>query len=334
MHHIVNFGLLFSFITLVISGVLRFIEPFSLVTTRIHIVFGLVTLVLVGCHLAGRLRYFKRFLDPHGKQRIGIVKLASICFIWGALFWFALKGGAPTQDLLNLSYESRNRKAIVRSSPLAGSQPISGHTRVIARDAGEEGDVAVSLTLQLDKSLDQSPAVAVWAETSSGSMIETLYLDESLAFTEEPVWGGQATSRHRILPIWRHRYTLVSGVNPKGEVDAVSGATDSHRFTLDEYLVLGEDKSFVICVEVNLPGDPNETYTDTHLGQPSVLYTAYIEPDQKQRYVLLELTGHGGGAEKGGAIHYDMENVTSALDYVDLLLASVDYLNESPADDL
>ena len=334
MNHIVNFGLLFSFITLVVSGVLRFIEPFSLVTTRIHIVFGLVTLVLVGCHLAGRLKYFKRFLGPQGKQSLSKFRLAAICVVWIFLLWLALKGGTPTQGLLDLSYESRHRKIIVRSSPLAGNQPISGHTRVIARDAGEEGDVAVSLTLQMTKSLEQMPTVAVWAESSSGSMIETLYLDEALAFTEEPVWGGKSTSRHRILPIWRHRYTLVSGVNPKGELDAVSGATDSHRFTLDEYLVLGEDKSFVLCVEVNLPADPNEAYPDKHLGQPSLLYTAYIEPDQKQRYVLLELTGHGGGAEKGGAIHYDFENVSSALDYVDLLLASVDYLDKPTGDDL
>jgi hypothetical protein len=334
MHHIVNFGLLFSFITLVLSGVLRFVEPFSIVTTRIHIVFGLVTLVLVGCHLAGRLKYFKRLLGPQGKQSLGHFRLASTCVVWIALLWLTLKGWAPTQDFLNLSYESRKRKAIVRSSPLAGNQPITGHTRIIARDAGDEGDVAVSLTLQLDKSLNQNPAVAAWAETSSGSMIETLYLDESLAFTEEPNWGGKPTSRHQILPIWRHRYTLVSGVNPKGEVDAISGATDSHRFTLDEYLVLGEDKSFVLCVEVNLPSDPNVSYPDTHLGQPSLLYTAYIEPDQKQRYVLLELTGHGGGAEKGGAIHYDLESVTTAKSYVDLLLASVDYLDKSSGEDL
>ncbi|MBT5927545.1 MAG: hypothetical protein HOH33_13100 [Verrucomicrobia bacterium] len=329
MHHIVNFGLLFSFITLVLSGALRFVEPFSIATTRIHIVFGLVTILLVGCHLAGRLKYFQRSLSRQGQSGPGKTLLIGICLLWLGLLWLALKGGSPTQGLIDLSYESRHRAAIVRSSPLAGAEPIGQHTRIIARDAGVEGDVAVSLTLQLGQFLTQKPSVAVWAETSTGSMIETLYLDDSLAYTEMPDWGGRATSRHQILPIWRHRYTLVSGVNPQGEVDAVTGATDSHRFTLDEYLVLGKDKSFVLCVEINLPADPNKTYSDEHLGQPSLLYTAYIEPDQKQRYTLLQLTGHGGGAEKGGAIHYDLDTITTALEYVDLLLANVQYISEN-----
>ena len=161
-------------------------------------------------------------------------------------------------------------------------------------------------------------------------MIETLYLDPALAYTETPQWGGQATVRHDIFPIWRHRYTLVSGVDPQGQVDAITGATRNHGFTLEKYLVLGEESSFVLCVEVNTPGDPNENYPDTHKGQPSLLYTAYIAPDQNQRYVLLELTGHGGGAEQGGAIHYDLETVTTALERVDFLMAHVNHRQTPP----
>ena len=108
-------------------------------------------------------------------------------------------------------------------------------------------------------------------------------------------------------------------------MDASTGATAGHRFSLDDYLVLGEDKSFVLCVEVNLPGDPNPNYPDPRLGQPSLWYTAYIEPGQANRYALLELTGHGGGAEAGGAVQYDLEGITTARDLVDLLLAHVDY---------
>jgi len=78
MQHLVNFGLLFCFITLACSGVLSFFQPFSLLTTRIHIVFGFVTTLLVGCHLFGRLRYFKRAVGKSERAFIGYGKLTGI----------------------------------------------------------------------------------------------------------------------------------------------------------------------------------------------------------------------------------------------------------------
>lgn len=325
MQHIVNFGLLFCFVTLAASGVLSFFQAFSLVTTRIHIVFGFVTTLLVGCHLLSRLRYFKRSLGAKEKSVLGFGKLAALASVWIVLLLVSWKGIGPVGAFIGIGYESKHRAAIVRSSPLAGFAENEEHVKIFARNPAEDADVAVSLMVQLSEKDVPPASVAVWAETSSGSMIETLYIDPSLAYEEAPAWGGKPTPRHEILPIWRHRYTLVSGVNPKGEVDAVTGATSSHKFTLDEYLVLGEDKSFVLCVEINRPGDPNENYQDEHLGQPSLLYTAYIAPDLGQRYVLLELTGHGGGAEKGGAIQYDLETISTAHESVEFLLANVDY---------
>ncbi|MDA0749655.1 MAG: hypothetical protein O2964_02970 [Verrucomicrobia bacterium] len=325
MQHVVNFGLLFCFITLACSGVLSFFQPFSLITTRIHIVFGFLTVLLVGCHLFSRLRYFKRSFRKSEKSFFGYGKLTALTIVWSGLLWVAWKGMNPVSLLIDQGYEARHRAAIVRSSPWGGHGDLGEGVKVIARKPAEDADVMVSLKVQLSESDGPPASVAVWAETSSGSMIETLYIDPLLAYEETPDWGGEPTPRHQILPIWRHRYTLVSGVNPLGEVDAVTGATSSHKFTLDEYLVLGEDKSFVLCVEVNRPGDPNEHYEDKHLGQPSVLYTAFIAPDQKQKYVLLELTGHGGGAEQGGAIQYDLETCTTALECVELLLANVKY---------
>ena len=154
-------------------------------------------------------------------------------------------------------------------------------------------------------------------------MIETLYLDQSLAYASAPKWGGSPTPRQRILPIWRHRYTMVSGLDPLGEVDAVTAATPDHSFTLDDYLVVGEGKSFILCVEVNAPRDPNDRYPDPHIGQPSLLYTAFIEPESENFYALLELTGHGGGAEESGAIQYVLGGFTTAKELLDLLLVKV-----------
>jgi hypothetical protein len=117
---------------------------------------------------------------------------------------------------------------------------------------------------------------------------------------------------------------MISGIDPRGQVDTSTAATPSHSFTLDDYLVLGEEMAFVLCVEVNAPADPNQQYPDPHIGQPSLLYTAYIEVDSPQQYALLELTGHGGGSEQSGAIQYDLDGYTTARQLIDLLLVKVE----------
>ncbi|MCP4509801.1 MAG: hypothetical protein GY826_25790 [Fuerstiella sp.] len=154
-------------------------------------------------------------------------------------------------------------------------------------------------------------------------MIETLYLERELAFADTVDWHGALTRRNHILPIWRNRYTAISGIGPDGKVDAVSGATDTHSFALDRYLVPGRDNDFIVCVEVNVPADPSDNWPDPQIGQPSLLYTAYIKVDKAERYAILELTGHGGGAENNGNVRYDFDGITTAKDLVDLLLVKL-----------
>ena len=332
MRHFVNFGLLFSFLTLAVTGGLAFFRPFSIVSTRVHIMFGVATVVLASLHVASRVGYFKKQLKPKADRHQNISKplLLGIVAGWGILLAGAITGWAPVGVLIEQGYESKHRSEIVRASPLAGFMDPATHQRIVVRSPNKDADVAISLSVGFSKHLDKLPSIAVWAETTTGAMIETLYLDPALAYSKAPVWGGLPTARHHILPLWRHRYTMVSGIDPTGEVDAFSGATATHSFSLDDYLVLGEEKSFVLCAEVNAPADINDTYSDPHVGQPSLLYTALIELDKPQAYTLLELTGHGGGAEKGGSIQYDLEGFTSANQLIDLLLVKAESISRKP----
>jgi hypothetical protein len=169
------------------------------------------------------------------------------------------------------------------------------------------------------------PSIAVWAESSTGSMIETLFLEQSLAYSEVPLWEDYKTKRSHILPLWRHRYTLLSGIKPSGEVDAVSGATESHQFALDPYFEKGKGNEFILCVEINAPEDMTEKFSDPILGQPSLLYTSLIDVDREDPYYLLELTGHGGGdALETGNVQYDLDLIDSAKGMKDLFMAKLE----------
>lgn len=317
LKHWVNFGLLFSFLTLGVSGLLAYLRPFSLVTTRVHMVFGGLTLLLVALHLLSRVPYFtSRTIGKSASRPL----LITITLSWLGLLAISWWGVWPAKPLMAGSYESRHKAAIVRPSPLAGIAELDGSQRLVGRNPGEGADTAVSLLLRFGDDADPPPAVAVWAETTTGSMIETLYLDSELAYAEDVSWQGVETKRHHLLPIWRHRHTLVTGVDPNGEIDAFTAATPSHAFTLDQYLDSGKEGRFVICVEVNAVGDANEAYDDQKLGQPSLLYTAYVDASEGAKYQLLELTAHGGEAIQSGTLNYDFEGIDSAEQLIDLLL--------------
>lgn len=53
-------------------------------------------------------------------------------------------------------------------------------------------------------------------------------------------------------------------------------------------------------------------------------FIAYIKLDADKRHYILELTGHGGGAESSGNLQYDLDGFTTARELVELLLVKVE----------
>ena len=323
MRHVVNFGLIFTFIALAITGVMAFLLPFSITTTRVHIVAGLTTTLLVIGHMVGRIPYFRKQLAREGAN-ISRAKLATLIVAWGGIVATAILALPPSDWLMRQGYEARHRAEIVRASSLVGFGEPTSLSKLIVRQTQGADAHPLSLYLGFSKRLEKLPAIAVWAETSAGALIETLYLPPELTYADKVEWQGMLTQRNHLLPIWRNRYTALSGIDGDGKVDAVSGATDTHSFALDKYLVPGEGQKFILCIEVNAPADPNAQYPDEKLGQPSLLYTAYIKLDADKRHYILELTGHGGGAESNGNLQYDLDGFTTAKELVDLALVKVE----------
>lgn len=325
MRHLVNFGLLFSFTALAVTGVLAYLRPFSITVTQIHIIAGFVTLVLVLMHMLARLPYFKNRITK-GRQGTSL-RLQVILFgtVFGFLVYGSVSSIPPASWLIDNSYEHRNSSQIVRSSSLVGFEEPALHRKWIVRESQDDNGSGLSIYLSFQEELNPMPSIAVWAESTTGSMIETLFLEQSLAYSEVPLWEDYKTQRSHILPLWRHRYTLLSGIMPSGEVDAVSGATESHQFALDPYFEKGKGNEFILCVEINAPEDITEKFPDPVLGQPSLLYTSLIDVDREDPYYLLELTGHGGGdALETGNVQYDLDLIDSSKRMKDLFIAKLE----------
>ncbi|MDX1638583.1 MAG: hypothetical protein R3281_11475 [Balneolaceae bacterium] len=181
---------------------------------------------------------------------------------------------------------------------------------------------------------DSRPQIAIWAESETGTLIETLYLSETSAFSETFEWAGHQQRRVDILPVWRNRFTLTTGIAPDGEqATYFSGATPEHSFSVHNYLKT-DSNPFYLYIEINAPGDPNDYfnsnqapdqpgYTKPGIGQPSVLYGAYVENTEEKQYQLLDLVGHGGGSTSDGNIHYDLAQLTTAKELVEKILVRV-----------
>ena len=168
-----------------------------------------------------------------------------------------------------------------------------------------------------------------------GALIETFFVSEESAFAETVEWDGNERRRVDILPIWRHQFTLVSGVEPDGDIDTYSGATPEHSFSVERYI--DEDpEGFYLSVEVNVPNDPNDFYhadqaetadgyTFPGVGQPSIYFSAFIDPSEPKKYYLMEYVGHGGSSsQQSGDIYYDSSHITTARELIEKILVKIE----------
>lgn len=329
IRHIANLGLLLAFATLAVTGVMSFVLPFSITTARIHIVFGLATIVLVGMHLATRVSYFTRIarqsvaLKSSKKPQVPRVVVAGVVVVWAGLLAGSLYDLRPVGALIGVGYEARHRAEIFRAAPQTVYEQV-GPTNRIATVSQDGGELVIAVEIQYAQGLDAQPAAAVWAQTTGvpGRMIQTLFVDQALAYSDTPSWNGTPTPRHAILPIWRFAYTAVNGIDPIGEADAVTSATPKHSYSV-EGVLKSDEEQIVVCLEINAFGDANAAYPDQRLGQPSVLYTALIDLTAEQDYYLMSRTAHGGGAERNGNANYNFDGVTSAKHLVEKVLVHI-----------
>ncbi len=326
---VLNFGLLLSFLTLVVTGVLAYTIPFSLIVTRLHIVFSVFTILFFLYHLSQKYGYFFKVISKAKKVTMQLLFL--LCAIWLLVVIGSVNNITPSNYFIDLSYEGRHQREVLRMSPLSATEISHGVLRNVRLAAESEGTsfddnpsdkkVALTLEIRIPEVLSVKPAIAIWAESTSGSLIETLYLSPELAYTDQPTWHGYDTERVNILPVWRNKFTLASGLAPNGKIDSTTGATNSHSFSLENYFYT-DGGEYIIYMEINAPFDSNADWEEPVLGQPSLLYSAYVEHDQDIKHALLELTGHGGGGEVSGAIQYDLSSISTATELLNLGLVS------------
>ena len=312
LYRVSHLCMLLNFIALVVTGVMRFTLPFSIAVTRVHMLCGFAITVLIGFHIFGRIRQMKSMVK--GRDGLNYTPVI-LSLVLSGVYWSAAWYAWPVaKQMVDLSYESRHKNEIFRQrdNVVGNTAEDSVHMFKLAT---EKSSIDVTLDWT-ELGANANKSVAIWVETKTGSMIETLFISESLRFSEDTNWEDEQVKRGKILPIWRNRYTAICGIGPDGIYDAISGPTKNHQFDLKNNL--SAQDAFAVYVDINAAND----------DQPSVLYVALIDPESSNPYTLLSLLGTGEGAFKSGSINYELSDLTSSRNLVEKILVHTKWGSE------
>lgn len=184
-----------------------------------------------------------------------------------------------------------------------------------------------------------APQVAVWIEDVSGRYLSTVYVTDKIATQSWLASGGNR--RKEALPAWcrargvQYEDGLYLPTKKRPLVDGISGATPRGSFDV-KLSPKGAPRQFVVKVEVNHSTDFNEYFPkdakegepgwsggDMGSGQPALVYAARIDLDSGKKEYEAELVGHSSPDGTDGTIDPDVSTLTSALDIVERITATV-----------
>lgn len=289
---IVSLLIAMNFVILAISGVLAFLQPFSIGIIGLHALMGFVFIPLIGLHISNNIRTLIAYFRS---KTMWIALLITLALT--AIFWWQ---PTPVRTILGWS---RNLGPALERFEIG--------------EAGMIFDYAPSLDYRMRLTVEPGPAyeaeslpnVAIWLENQGGYHIKTLVAPKNSA--ETPLWAFKRAGWEKA----RRRFEELEAV------DAVSSATSKGSFDPADYIIprpSGEVTPYQLLLEINQPND----------DQGSLIYTVEIDNSLPKRFQLLELRGYPKREDVEGkdswGIYYINNTYTSALELIDSALLTIE----------
>lgn len=172
------------------------------------------------------------------------------------------------------------------------------------------------------------PQIAVWIEDNSGNYIDTLYVTKAFGRQKWFMSNNDpyVTFRTSSLPYWMNKrikagYRSPTKNNPLA--DSITSATPKGSFTLKSK-IKSDLKEFVVLMELNRAFDVNEFFHDNEIrmtegfidGQPSIIYSAKVKLDGKEKSFKMNADGHGGEKGNDAGLYTDLKKITTAMEII------------------
>jgi hypothetical protein len=289
-----------------VTGVIAFIQPFSIEIIGLHALTGFLFIGVVVGHIFNNSVALKKYIkSPVVLAVIGTTVATT------ALFYYQ---PTPIKKILGLSgnlgpaldlFEMDEKGMTYRYTP------DPGYKMLVDLRTGPAFD------------LKNPPRLAVWLENQSLYHIKTLYVSDTPDNRDQlPYWAFKVKG-------WKKAQEEAKAKNLSLEdsVDAVSEATANGSFDPADYILPTEQNAsmpYRVMIEVNQPNDPSSKLED----QPSLVYEVEVDNYDPYTFQLLELVGYPALEEKEEKeewyLSYADESIESAFEIVDSVLLQID----------
>lgn len=289
-----------------VTGIIAFIQPFSIEIIGLHALTGFLFIGVVVGHIFNNSVALKKYIkSPVVLGVIGVIIFTTLLFYYQP---------APIKKILGLSgnlgpaldlFEMDEKGMTYRYSP------DPGYKMLIDLRTGPAYD------------LKNPPRLAVWLENQSLYHIKTLYVSDTPDNREQlPYWAFKVKGWEKA-----QKEAEEKNLSLEDSVDAVSEATANGSFDPADYILPTEQNAsmpYRVMIEVNQPNDPSSKLDD----QPSLIYEVEVDNYDPYTFQLLELVGfpvlEKDTEKEEWYLSYADESIESAFEIVDSVLLQID----------
>ena len=289
-----------------VTGVIAFIQPFSIEIIGLHALTGFLFIGVVAGHIFNNSVALKKYIKS--PVLIGVI---GVTIFTTLLFYYQ---PAPIKKILGLSGNLGPALDLFEMDE-------KGMTYKYTPDPGYK--MLIDLRTGPAYDLENPPRLAVWLENQSLYHIKTLYVSDTPDSREQlPYWAFKVKGWEQA-----QKEAEEKNLSLEDSVDAVSEATTNGSFDPADYILPTEQNAsmpYRVMIEVNQPNDPSSKLDD----QPSLVYEVEVDNYDPYTFQLLELVGfpvlEKDTEKEEWYLSYADESIESAFEIVDSVLLQID----------
>jgi hypothetical protein len=295
-----------TFLVLAVTGVVAFVQPFSIGVVGLHALMGFLFIAIVALHVLNNIRPLKGYLHSW--------TLAIALVVSGGMTALFFLQPAPVKAVLGLS---RNLGPALDRFEITGDRmtyrysPAPDYRMELAVKAGPSFDAA------------RPPHFAIWLENQGGYHIQTLHQPGPAAAGALPYWAFKWKGWSKA----KQEAEAAEDTDDAGGIDVISSPTPNGSFDPADYIHPADpEKStpYKLLIEINQPGDAHGPHAD----QPSLVYAVEIDPRAPRTFQTLDLVGYPKREEEDGkeqwALYFVDESFGSATGLIDSALLTIE----------
>ncbi|SMP73151.1 hypothetical protein SAMN06265222_11635 [Neorhodopirellula lusitana] len=302
-----------TFAVVAVTGVLAFVQSFSLQIVGMHALMGFIFIGLIALHVGNNLKPLTRY----SRSTALWVCLAVTATSTSAMWWQP----GPIKMLLGMSGNL---------GPAMSRFERSGRRMTYHYSPADFYKMELVIKLGNAYQLDNPPSLAIWLENQGGYHIKTLHQPDAGKVKHLPYWDFKVRGweKAKLAAAEGNAGRQVAG---KTAVDGVSAATPNGSFDPADYILPAnpdQPMPYKLLIEIDQFADAHGTYDD----QPSLVYAVELDNSRPQTFQLLELIGYpqrepssqDDGDSESWSLYYVNDEFGSALELVDSALLTIE----------